>query len=93
VSNKDVLRIERLIRLATDSAVSEAEARTSAFVAVKSIQKSGLKLCEVCDGDGGPKKLKRKKFKARRELKFTLHGLERRVDHIEEFIGKAEVVK
>lgn len=89
MSAKDITRIERLIRLATDPAVREAEGRTTALIAVHQIRKSGLKLCE----DDGPKKPKRKRFKARRELKFTLHGLERRVDHIEEFIGKAVVEK
>lgn len=81
---KNRIKIERLIRLATDPGASESEARTSALLAARIIVKDGLTVCEP----ETPKKKKGKRFKARRERLYTLGGLERRMDKVEDFVNE-----
>jgi hypothetical protein len=78
--NGSILKIKRLILLATDPAASEHEGRTAAFIAVKKMREENLVPCKV-----------RKGFRAHKELDYSVEGLSRRMDHVEEFISKSKV--
>jgi hypothetical protein len=82
------IKVKRLLRLAIDPGASESEARTSAYLAAKIIDKDNLEFCEP--GENLPKTKKGKRFRGRRVRSRTLLGLERRMDTVENFIAKTK---